>query len=222
MAKIKSKGLVISMIINAAVTLALFCAGCGKMHREEISYFSVGNCGARAVNCECGHYIGILNAAGEGRYMLYTACDLCGELHVMDISRRLFSRGRIVRLSLSCAATEIGLAGDREAVDEELSSRSSEMADYLKETLADGESRTPQVMLEIINRLDDLARMGSIGCGVCGGSNIGMAVEETHVLLYCRNCGSIHYFNAADEEDAQMVRHMRYIDLTDGGKRQSR
>ncbi len=201
------------MLINTTVTIALFCVSCGKVHREELSYFVLGNSGIMDINCGCGHNIGVLKGLSQGRYRLFFYCEICKDVHSIELSRRGFAQEDALRLFAACQQTEIGVVGNSGAVQQELFDRSNELCAYLKDNLSEEDCNEPHILFEAINRIDDLAENGSICCGECGSNNIGLEVLDRHILLFCSGCGNMYALRAMDESDAKKIRELSFIEL---------
>ena len=70
----------------------------------------------------------------------------------------------------------------------------------------------PQVLLEVLNMVHDLAAQGEISCA-CHQTQLAAEVLDGGVLLTCRSCGAKHLVPARNERDLAAAAQLREIEL---------
>lgn len=196
------------MLIDTTFAVVLFCADCGRMHLEEVSAFSLYR-KTKNIICACGKHLGCLRALGSDRYMLSLGAIEQG-VHAVRFSRNILDTNKVYPFPSMCCREEGGFVGSLQAVCNELEFTEKETAHSIDfPDCIDA----PEVMFEVINKVDDLAISGSICCGNCGHSEIGLEIFGSFILLYCSHCGNMYEIRAKYQEDAKYIRKINFIEL---------
>ena len=175
---------------------------------EEVSAFSLYR-KTKNIVCVCGRHLACLRFLGGDRYMMSLGSATQG-MHDLRFSRSILDTNKVYPFPSMVCGEEGGFWGSLQAVQSELMCAKRETAraiDFFDSVDA------PEVMFEVINKVDDLAISGSICCGNCGHSEIGLEVFDSFILLYCSHCGNMYEIRAKYLEDAKHIRKINFIEL---------
>lgn len=110
---------------------------------------------------------------------------------------------------------EIGFIGDRKIIEHTIADHKREIDNAIREMDSDeyGENiENPRVMLEILNRVHDIAEKGGVYCQ-CGSAAVEIVVLPNGVELVCAQCGTRLLVPAQDEQDILYLAAMDSIEL---------
>ncbi|MBO4853308.1 MAG: hypothetical protein J5477_06730 [Schwartzia sp.] len=191
------------MIIRNVCALALYCQHCGSIHIHDVPFFAFEP--SSTIVCEsCGHEKARLLRLPRGRIAVDVACVVCG-----TENRFVYALRRLRRLGLEkiyCATDrfELGYIGRRKRIEELMRFNQSEF-----EALHpyDGKNyiEKQRILLEALNRIHDMARIGDIVCS-CGSEELTADVHGSFILLECEHCGSFSVIRAENAGDLERLR----------------
>ena len=189
------------MVINTVATLALYCSRCGKIHMHNISRFNLKSTGRRNLLCSCGQVQATITSSGERQCLLDIPCVLCQTNHVICLDSKRLWHADIDKIYCVQENFELGFIGERKVIvatvnksKVEFEKLASDMDEY------DEHIENPQVMLETLNKIHDMAEKGGLHCR-CGSSAIGAEVLPDGVELECAQCGGKLIIPAHSEQD---------------------
>lgn len=201
------------MLINAGWSVALYCQYCGKIEINDISYFDSQK-GIQLLKCSCHHVKAKLVRTDANQIKLQIPCGACGALHEARFNRRRLLRTRLEPVHCFADNFELGYVGKRDAIKEFLAYNKREF-DTMNKACSGEEIEKQLILLEILNKLHDLAESDGVVCG-CGKQELDADIVGDSILLECRNCGSFALVPAITEEDLQKMNNTEKIELSHG------
>ena len=201
------------MVINTVSTLALYCSRCGKIHMHNISRFNLKNTGRRNLVCSCGQIQATITSSGERQCLLDIPCVLCQTNHVICLDSKRLWHADIDKIYCVQENFELGFIGERQVIVEtvnkykvEFEKLAADMDEY------DDYIQNPQVMLETLNKIHDMAEKGGLHCR-CGSSAIGVEVLLDGIELECAQCGGRLVIPAQSEQDLTYIQALEDIEI---------
>jgi hypothetical protein len=113
---------------------------------------------------------------------------------------------------------ELGFAGKRNSIEFVMNEHRQEVERLAREMYKneyseyDESIENPQVMLEVLNRVHDIAETGQVHCR-CGSAAIEAMIMPESIELFCRSCGAQMAIPATSEHDLEIVRSRDSIEL---------
>ncbi|WP_378955306.1 hypothetical protein [Pelosinus sp. sgz500959] len=203
------------MFINTVSTLALYCSRCGKIHMHTISRFNLRNTGSRKLLCSCGQIQATITSSGDRQCLLDIPCVLCQTNHVICLDSKRLWRAEMDKIYCVQENFELGFVGARQVIAETINKYKVEfekLASDMELDEYDDEIENPQVMLETLNKIHDMAEKGVLHCR-CGSSAIGAEVLPGGIELECAQCGGQLLIPAQTEEDLTYVEGLEDLEI---------
>jgi len=201
------------MVINTVSTLALYCSRCGKIHMHNISRFNLKNTGRRNLLCSCGQIQATITSSGERQCLLDIPCVLCQTNHIICLDSKRLWHADMDKIYCVQENFELGFIGARQIIAETVNKFTVEF----KKVAADMDEYgdcilNPQVMLETLNKIHDMAAKGGLHCR-CGSSAIGAEVLPDGIELECAQCGGQLVIPAQSEGDLTDIEALQDIEI---------
>lgn len=208
------------MVISAFATFALYCPRCGKLELHDVSRFKLKSAESHVLRCSCGQVQATVTSACHHQYILSIPCASCNTNHVICLDSRRFLGSGAELSKIYCPAEnlELGFAGRRSSIEFFMNEHRQEVERLAREMYKneyaeyDESIENPQVMLDVLNRVHDIAETGQVHCR-CGSSAIEAMIMPECIELYCRSCGAQMAIPAASEHDLEIARGMESIEL---------
>lgn len=202
------------MVISAVSTLALYCSRCGKIELHNVSRFLINNAECQLA-CSCGQVQGSITSAGRHQYLLDIPCVVCETNHLIFLDSKLFRQPKASKVYCAQANLELGFVGSPEAIAETIARHKQEVASLACEM--DGQSEdqgieNSQILLEILNRIHDIAEQGGVYCS-CGNTDVGVDVLVDAIEISCSQCEGRLVISAKDEQDLARISALGIIEL---------
>lgn len=187
-----------AMLIDTACSLALYCQRCGKIHVQELPYFS--GTGRRVLHCaDCGHEQAALFYGAHGSLRITVGCAVCGSRQDIDCSLLRLSHLQLDKIYCRQDSFELGYIGSQSRIRELLEFNQAEF-----EALhpSDGKNfiAQQQLLLAAVNQVHDIARQGNLSCS-CGSRQIMAGIEGNSLILECAACGRYYLLRAGRAAD---------------------
>lgn len=202
------------MVISAVSTLALYCSRCGKIELHNVSRFAIHNAECQLA-CSCGQIQGTISGAGRHQYLLDIPCVVCETNHLIFLDSKLFRQPKASKIYCAQANLELGFVGSPEAIAETIARHKQEVASLaseLDDQLDDQGIENSQILLEILNRIHDIAEQGGVYCS-CGNTEVDVDVLVDAVELSCSKCDGRLLISAKDEQDLARISAVGIIEL---------
>lgn len=199
------------MILDPSATVALYCSHCGKLHLHDVSRFSMKKNSSRKLICSCGYQQGMLSSAAQ-QYLLRIPCEICQTDHIICLDSKNFWRTPMEKIYCHRENLEMGMYGDRQVIENMLTGYKHEFNRLLDELGAEEFIEDPQIMLEVLNRVHDIAEKGEALCR-CGSVHIEAQILPDGIALECVKCGGTKIIPASNEQDLVRVERLETIEL---------
>lgn len=189
------------MIVNSERAMVLFCPACQRMQSHVFSLFQISKAPQTLV-CECGFSQGKLEKTAA--HYQVDLLNAAGERIRLRLPRRTFVYAPFFNLTSPRSGQHVGYLG---SPDQVLELASDSFSNFLP---AAAEIVNPEIMEEILGRLQELAERGKIRCE-CEQSSIGIDVYAERVELVCSFCGSVVQISACCPEDQERLARITEI-----------
>lgn len=200
------------MFINTVSTLALYCSRCGKIHMHTISRFNLRNIGSRKLLCSCGQIQATITSSGDRQCLLDIPCVLCQKNHVICLDSKRLWRAEMDKIYCVQENFELGFVGARQVIVEAINKYRVEFEKLASDMEYDDYVQNPQVMLETLNKIHDMAEKGELHCR-CGSSAIGAEVLPDGIELECAQCGGQLLIPAQTEQDLTNIEGLEDLEI---------
>ena len=201
------------MVINTVSTLALYCSRCGKIHMHNISRFNLKNAGRRNLLCSCGQVQATITSSGERQCLLDIPCVLCQTNHIICLDSKRLWHADMDKIYCVQENFELGFIGARQIIAETVNKFTVEFEKVAADMDEYGDCiLNPQVMLETLNKIHDMAAKGGLHCR-CGSSAIGAEVLPDGIELECAQCGGQLVIPAQSEGDLTDIEALQDIEI---------
>lgn len=212
-----------SMIVDTVCGVALHCARCGRVHSHAVSCFTGRNPAGKELRCCCGELQAEVSGVHRHQIILKVFCVTCEMFHLVLLPVRV--PGGVEKIYCRQTGLELGLYGEARQVEMAVSANDRQMARLFRQMdkdagLADekgsgGMIVNPQVLLQVLNRVHDIAEKGGIYCR-CGAQKVRAILLDEGIELSCRVCGAHRFIEARDEKDLLRVNGVEKIELGPG------
>ncbi|MDD4600286.1 hypothetical protein SDC9_22936 [bioreactor metagenome] len=202
------------MVIGTAATLALYCPRCGKIQKHDISRFALRDSVRIDLACSCGQIQATLTACRH-QYLLNIPCLVCQMNHIISLNKKKFWHTNFEKIYCARENLEMGFIGQKEKIEQKIADHKREFDSMVHELDVDdyGEYiENPPVLLEILNRVHDIAERGHIVCH-CGKSAVEINLLPDGIELSCAHCGSHKIIEARREQDLAYIASLEKIEL---------
>ncbi|AEF95474.1 hypothetical protein Desca_2656 [Desulfotomaculum nigrificans CO-1-SRB] len=204
------------MLFNTVATLAIRCPECGALEFHNLSRFALSGRGNIRVKCSCGSFsLGLVRKKPHS-YWLQIPCVLCETKHLREISGASLWSGKTVYLTCPESGLELGFIGRAEEVKKLAQTLDSGLETLIEDMLSDEDFNNPDVMHEVMQRLQDIADNGGLFCR-CGNDRIEVDVFLDRLELHCPECDSVNIIYAETEEDLKIIQEVDTIELAQNG-----
>jgi len=180
---------------------------------HNISRFNLKNAGRRNLLCSCGQVQATITSSGERQCLLDIPCVLCQTNHIICLDSKRLWHADMDKIYCVQENFELGFIGARQIIAEtvnkftvEFEKVAADMDEY------DDCILNPQVMLETLNKIHDMAARGGLHCR-CGSSAIGAEVLPDGIELECAQCGGQLVIPAQSEGDLTDIEALQDIEI---------
>jgi len=146
------------------------------------------------------------------KFFVTVYCELCRKNHVLSIEYRRTGSTELRKLYCGENNLELGFVGSRRLIEQTLERHRSAVNRALPD-LSSPETENSQIMLDILNRVHDIAESGGVICR-CGGEAIRAQVLHACIKLQCQNCGAHAIVSARNEADFERLESVQRIELS--------
>ncbi|MFW5999656.1 MAG: hypothetical protein ACOCQC_03230 [Halanaerobiaceae bacterium] len=193
------------MVLEFSTAFALRCPDCGHMDAEQINIFQLSGDSKYTVRCNCGSEKGVISRCESGSISLVYYCLVCSSEHALVITpRRFWSGDRL--FSLNCLETDLNLGyyGSYTRLNEKMARQKRDLNSLASE-LGFDDFADPEVMLNILDRLHDIAEKSGLYCQ-CGSPDINIELFSDRINLVCGKCNNSYEVSASKPEDVNKLK----------------
>ncbi|MBC8015190.1 MAG: hypothetical protein H7X79_05540 [Sporomusaceae bacterium] len=182
---------------------------------HNISRFELKNTGGRKLLCSCGQLQATITSIGERQCLLTIPCVLCQTNHVICLDSKRLWHANMDKIYCVQENFELGFVGAKQVILETVNKYKVEFEKLASDMAIDEYDdyvQNPQVMLETLNKIHDMAEKGGLHCR-CGSSAIGAEVLPEGVELECAQCGGQLTILAQNEQDLTYIEALEDIEI---------
>lgn len=191
------------MLVNTAVTIAYKCPACGSFEFISATLFSLAQGERGTFSCRCGSSSVSFHTNGR-ELSIKVPCFGCGEEHEYVITRKELLHKNINTLYCPDTGLPQCFTGNDKCVRNRVDSLEKEFEELIDTFGYDNYFVNSRVMLDILNRIHDLASEGNLHCE-CGSSDIELNLFSDRIQLQCRKCSAGKIIKAATNSDLKEV-----------------
>ncbi len=202
------------MVIGTVATVALYCQRCGKLQQHDISRFGLKDSAHRDLLCSCGQIQATLTRCRR-QYLLNIPCIVCQTNHIICLDGRKLWHIDLEKLYCVQENLELGFVGKHKVIEDTIATHKREFDKLVHEFDSDDCDEyieNPPVMLEILNRVHDIAENGGVLCH-CGSTAVEVAVLPDGIELTCAKCGGHKVIPAQSEQDLSYIMALQIIEI---------
>ena len=201
------------MIFEKSTTFAIRCSDCGYIDLEQINIFQLSGRQSHDIICECGNKKASIKRKNSKEILINYYCLVCDCEHQLTILGKSFWSTKREYL-LYCDKTDLNLGyfGDYKLIKEKISRQKKEM-DALASELGFEDFSNPEIMLEILDYLHDLADKGNLGCD-CGSFDININLSSDNLKLFCGCCANFVIIPASGRDHLRELKNFEELFLT--------
>ncbi|MFW6034650.1 MAG: hypothetical protein ACOCRZ_00195 [Halothermotrichaceae bacterium] len=198
------------MVVDLSTAFAMRCPDCGRLDVHHINIFQLSGDRRLDFVCECGTRKAVLKRKGKKYISITYYCIICEKEHRVILPRGVFWARKHLN-SLVCLDTDLNLGyfGSYKLIREELN-RQQEELDSMADELGFDDFANPEIMLEILDYLHDIAAAGGLYCE-CGSHNINIELFSEKLELSCNNCNSVRQISASTKDDLTRIKSLDEI-----------
>lgn len=178
------------MIVHSERAIALTCPACQVVQEHEFSLFRLSR--PLQLTCSCGFSQGHFRKLGKHFELNVLSVD--GDRIRMLFSKRELFHTHLVNVLSPKNGKKLGYLGNPRAV------KKTVRMDAHRFSPQPGDFFNPEIMRQILDRLQDLAEERKIRCE-CDRPSVGLDVYADRVELVCSFCGSTVLIGASIRED---------------------
>jgi hypothetical protein len=200
------------MILLTETLFAMRCPSCGKLEFHPLSIFAFSGNRTVKLLCSCGNSKIIIGSKHYKKFWVQLPCVLCETKHLLYYDFKQIWSSKVTYMLCTDTNLELGFFGPPEQVREIAESQSNNIDNIIDELGYDDYFHNPEVMMEALNCLHDIAEDGMLYCG-CGNYNIEVDIFPDRLELQCKECNSVSIVYAETEEDLKVIKGVDRIEL---------
>ncbi len=193
------------MVIELSTAFAMRCPTCGRLDIHQLNIFQFSGEGTRDIYCGCGTHKANIRKNGSNYISIRYYCIICDTEHNSILPKKIFWSRKQIN-SLACLDTDLNLGyyGSYRLIKEELDRQQEELNSMANE-LGFDEFADPEIMLEVLDYLHDIAADGGLYCE-CGSHDINIELHSDKLELSCNKCHSIRQILASKKDDLESLK----------------
>lgn len=206
------------MAVGSVAALALLCPHCGKIQTHDISRFTIKNLRGkeRKFSCSCGQAGALLVSISRWQYFFYIPCVVCQTNHLISLDSKKIWQSGVEKIYCPSSHMELGMVGNRQLIENITVGQKDAAAKLARELSKSNDNsddiENPSIMLEVLNKIHDIAEQGGLYCG-CGSSNVEINLLGNAVELICVKCDGRRTIPAKCEADQLQAEKLSLIEL---------
>lgn len=204
------------MIVATETYVVARCPMCGKLETHPLSIFRFAASQTVEINCSCGTTKLIMGTRNRKQFWVQVPCVPCENKHLHYYRGKELWADKVINLKCSNSNQILCHIGPKQEIMALAESMKEDLEAIMVELGYDDYFHSPEVMMEVLNCLHDVAEEGFLYCE-CGNCQIEVDILPDRLELSCNFCGSVSTLYAETEQDLELVRHMDVIELVGQG-----
>jgi hypothetical protein len=185
---------------------------------HDISRFTIKNIfdSRRKLSCSCGQAQISLVSISRLQYLFKIFCVVCDSEHLIGFDSKKLWQGDAVKIYCPYSSMELGMAGGRQTTENIIACQKNaafNLARELSKSNDAEEIENPSIMLEILNKIHDIAEQDGLYCD-CGSANVRIDFLNNAIELRCIKCERRIIIPAKCEADRSQAEKLSSIELT--------
>lgn len=193
--------------------LAVYCQQCGKIQIHEMSYFEPLD-QKKVLFCSCNCLQATVVRTAKRGFEIEIPCVVCNFGHKEFFNPKSLVKTKADKIYCGKDHFELGYIGKKQKIEEILAFNKRRFA-LLNHEQDEELIENQQVLLDVLNRLHDMAESGQIICQ-CGGKAMVADIIGNSVVLECCRCGSYYVAPAKTPLDLEKLNKKSSIELLQG------
>ena len=193
------------MVLELANLFAMRCPACGRLGTDPVNIFDLSGKSQKHLSCGCGSEKAVIWRNDKKKIGIRYYCIICEVTHRKLISASKFwSKDELHSFHCLKTGLNLGYYGPYHLIRAELDRQQAEL-NSMADELGFEDFVDPELMLEILDYLHDLAASGRLVCA-CDSKDINVELFFDRVELNCNDCQASLNVPAASRED---IKHLR-------------
>ncbi len=201
-----------AMILKKETAVALRCLDCGPFYLEKINVFQLSDKRGCQIICPCGQKKAVISRLGKLNLEICYYCPVCEKQHTQILkTSRFWASDSENPLICKSTGLNLGYFGDYHKLKEKEIKEKKEM-ELLTRELGSDDFSNPEVILEALDYIHDLAAEGSLHCE-CQALHIDINLSRENIRLECASCGNFVIIPTARRQDLKNLRKLTELKL---------
>lgn len=192
------------MLIDMELTIAYKCFSCGTFDFTKVNLFklflneNIKSC------CKCGNAILEIKKTNKNEFRLLVPCIGCGAKHQHLIHRESLLGNNVVIYTCPLTGIKNCFIGKDDLVRKFIDNFEKELNGIIDGLGYDSYFANPQVMLDTLNKIHDIAEDGNLHCE-CGCDEIIVSMFPRGIALKCIKCCREAFIPASTNNDLKEI-----------------
>ena len=201
------------MVIKLTTSITIRCSDCGKLNIDRINIFQLSGNRKFNVYCDCGSKKITLRKT-KGYLEVFYYCSVCDSEH-----RKVIPENKFWYLTtskpLKCTRINLNLGyyGAHDLLAKMILQQKEEL-DSMANELGFENFSNPELILEVLDYLHDLASRGSLICK-CGYQGIYLNIGSDRIQLSCNFCNYSVDIPVSSKEQLNNLKDLNELILAD-------
>lgn len=201
------------MIIEYLTTVSLRCSVCGRLDIHSLNIFDLSGTHTTEIKCSCGDIKLKIGTSNFKRYWVQFDCIVCESEHTLFFAPAEFWGSDLLTIHCPDTDLKLGFVGPDILVQKEIRDQKQDLESMIKDLGFDDYFCDPEVMLEVLDILHDIAEKDNLFCQ-CGNRDIDIDMYPDKIQLVCRDCQGLTIIEARTRKDLGQLREMKKIILS--------
>ena len=198
------------MVIELSTAFSMRCSDCGHLEINQVNVFQILD--KKSIYCDCGNKKCTIKRKGSKYVEITYYCIICDYEHSVIITQDKFWATHTYN-AVECPNTNlnVGYYGSYKLINKVLKKQQEEL-DAMANELGFDDFDNPEVMLEVLDYLHDMAARGDLFCD-CGSRDIYIDLASKKVKLTCGYCNTSIVIPASSKEDLSNLKNLKKVEL---------
>ena len=194
------------------LTIAYKCFSCGTFDFTKVNLFKLFLYENIKSCCKCGNAILKIEKTNRNDFRLMVPCIGCGTEHQHLIARESLLCNNVTIFTCPTTGIKNCFIGKDDAVRKFIDRFEKELDGIIDGLGYDSYFENPQVMLDTLNKIHDIAETGNLRCG-CGSDQIIVSMLQRGIALKCIKCYRDRFIPASTNNDLKKILQREKITL---------
>ena len=202
------------MLIDMELTIAYKCFSCGTFDFTKVNLFKLFLYENIKSCCKCGNAVLKIEKTNRNDFRLLVPCIGCGAEHQHLIRRESLLSNKVIIYTCPITGIKNCFIGKDDSVRKYIDNFEKELDGIIDGLGYDSYFENPQVMLDTLNKIHDIAETGNLRCE-CGCDQIIVSMLQRGIALKCIKCHRDRFIPASTNNDLKKILQRDKIILLD-------